>query len=174
MRTLKLIAVGIILLVSSAVEAQVAVNVNIGRAPSWGPSGYNSVEFYYLPDVQAYYDVRASEFIYYGRGNWVRSRQLPKQYRNYDLYSGYKVVLNDYHGHRPYTHFKSHSAKYHVGYRGPSQRTIGHRTTQPRYVTTHRAPSKKYVANRHYEKSNNKKDKKHYKKYNEHHSHKNH
>ena len=40
MKILKLIAVGIILLVSSTTEAQVSVNVNIGRAPSWGPTGW--------------------------------------------------------------------------------------------------------------------------------------
>jgi hypothetical protein len=27
-------------------------------------------------------------------------RYLPRQYRNYDLYNGYKVVLNDYHRER--------------------------------------------------------------------------
>jgi hypothetical protein len=54
MKTLKLIAVGIILLVSSSIQAQVSVSLNIGTAPSWEPSGYSQVE-YYLPDVQAYF-----------------------------------------------------------------------------------------------------------------------
>jgi uncharacterized membrane protein len=35
MKTLKLIAVGIILLVSSSIQAQVSVSLNIGTAPSW-------------------------------------------------------------------------------------------------------------------------------------------
>jgi hypothetical protein len=34
--TLKLLAIGIILLVSSSIQAQVSVNLNIGTAPSWG------------------------------------------------------------------------------------------------------------------------------------------
>lgn len=127
MKALKLLAVGIVLLVSSSIHAQVSVSVNIGTPPSWGPVGYAEVEYYYLPDVQAYYDIRASQFIYFGRGSWVRSRYLPRQYRNYDLYSGYKVVLNDYHGHRPYADFNYHRAKYHKGYRGQYQRSIGHR-----------------------------------------------
>jgi hypothetical protein len=125
MKTLKLIAVGIILLVSSAIHAQVSVNVNIGSPPLWGPVGYSNVDYYYLPDVQAYYDIRATQFIYFGGGNWIRSRYLPRQYRNYDLYSGYKVVLNDYHGSRPYSNFKNHKVKYYKGYHGKPQRSIG-------------------------------------------------
>ena len=127
MKTLKLFAAAIVLFIATSSQAQVSVNVNIGSPPSWGPAGYAAVEYYYLPDVQAYYDIRASQFIYFGNGKWVRSRYLPRQYRNYDLYSGYKVVLNDYHGTRPYTYFKNHKAKYHKGYKGPHQRTIGNR-----------------------------------------------
>lgn len=125
MKTLKLIAVGIILFASSAMQGQVAVNVNIGTPPVWGPVGHSEVEYYYLPDVESYYDVRESQFIYFGDGRWVRSRYLPRQYRNYDLYGGYKVVLNDYHGHTPYTYYKQHKVKYYKGYKGAPQRTIG-------------------------------------------------
>jgi hypothetical protein len=58
MRTLKLIAIGIILFASSTIHAQISVNLNIGTAPNWGPVGYAEAEYYYLPDVEAYYDVR--------------------------------------------------------------------------------------------------------------------
>ena len=145
MKTLKLLAIGIILLVSNAGQAQVSVNLNIGTAPAWGPSGYSNVEYYYLPDVQAYYDIRASQFIFFGQGRWIRSRYLPARYRNYDLYSGYKVVLNDYHGRRPYAHFKNHRSRYQVGYRGQQQRTIGHRYNNRRY-----AQQPRYSNNHHY------------------------
>lgn len=139
MKTLKLIAVGIILLVSTnTMQAQVSVNVNLGSPPAWGPAGYSAVDYYYLPDVQSYYDIKAKQFIYLGGGKWIRSRNLPTQYRNYDLYNGYKVVLNDYHGSRPYSNFKNHKVKYHKGYKGSHQRTIGtrkvvvHKTTYNR------------------------------------------
>ena len=125
MKTLKLLALGIVLFVSTSMQSQVSVNVNIGTPPSWGPVGYSNVDYYYLPDVQAYYDIRASQFIYFGSGNWVRSRYLPGQYRNYDLYNGYKVVLNDYHGKTPYTHYKQHKVKYYKGYKGKPQKSIG-------------------------------------------------
>jgi hypothetical protein len=127
MKTLKLIVVGIILLVTSSTQAQVSVNVQIGSPPAWGPSGYSSVDFYYLPDIQVYYDIRLAQFIYFDRGRWIRSRYLPRPYRNYDLYNGYKVVLTDYHGTRPYTYFNNHKMKYYKGYKGSPQRAIGKR-----------------------------------------------
>ncbi|MFV8326529.1 hypothetical protein [Flavobacterium sp. ZS1P14] len=133
MKTLKLIVVGIILFASGAIHAQVSVNVNIGTPPLWGPVGYSNVDYYYLPDVEAYYDIRASQFIYFGGGQWTRSRYLPGPYRNYDLYSGYKVVLNDYHGSRPYTYFKNHKVKYYKGYHGAPQRTIGSKGNNKAY-----------------------------------------
>ena len=132
MKTLKLIAAGIVLLVSSSIQSQVSVNVNLGSPPAWGPAGYSAVEYYYLPDVEAYYDVRATQFIYFGGGKWVRSRYLPRQYRGYDLYNGYKVVLNDYHGPSPYTHYKHHKVKYYKGYKGTPQRNIGKRSNNHR------------------------------------------
>ncbi|WP_338644972.1 hypothetical protein V5J73_08470 [Flavobacterium sp. KS-LB2] len=126
MKTLKLIIAGIILFASAnTMQAQVSVNVNIGSPPAWGPAGYSNVDYYYLPDVQAYYDIRATQFIYFGGGKWIRSRNLPNQYRNYNLYNGYKVVLNDYHGSRPYSNFNSHKVKYYKGYKGKPQKSIG-------------------------------------------------
>lgn len=132
MKNLKLFALGVVLLIAGSASAQVSVNVNIGSPPAWGPSGYTETEYYFLPDVQSYYDIRSSQFIYFGNGKWVRSRYLPTQYRNYDLYSGYKVVLNDYHGRTPYTHYKSHKVKYHKGYKGKYQKTIGNKNSSPK------------------------------------------
>lgn len=127
MKTLKIITLATLLLfASNAMQAQVSVNVNLGVQPSWGPVGYSSVDYYYIPDVQTYYDVRATQFIYLSGGKWIRSSRLPQQYRNYNLNTGYKVVLNDYHGTRPYTQYKYHKQKYYKGY-GKPQKTIGYK-----------------------------------------------
>jgi len=115
------------LFVAGTLEAQVAVTVNIGSPPMWGPAGYTDVHYYYLPDVEAYYDVPSSMFIYQSGGVWVHRTYLPTRYRNYDLYNGYKVVMTDYHGKTPYIHYKEHKVKYAKGYRGPSQKSIGAR-----------------------------------------------
>jgi hypothetical protein len=160
MKTLKLLAVGIIILLSSATQAQFSINLNIGTAPSWGPSVYSQAEYYYLPDVQAYFDIRASQFIYFGHGRWIRSRYLPRRYRNYDLNSGYKVVLNDYHGNRPYANFHNDRKRYYKGYRGGNQRTIGQSHDNQKYsnkrnVVNHRnSDNRGHTVSRKYSNNN--------------------
>lgn len=95
----------------SRTDAQVRlnVNVNIGSQPAWGPVGYNYVDYYYLPDIEVYYYVPTRQFIYLSGRNWVFSYNLPRAYRSYDLYSGYKVVINQ---PRPYLHHSSYRVKY--------------------------------------------------------------
>lgn len=113
------------LFLSGAGQAQVEVTVNIGVPPPWGPAGYPEVRYYYLPDVESYYDVQASMFICVIEGAWVHRNNLPSRYKSYDMYDGYKVVLTDYYGSAPYKYFDEHKVKYAKGYRGPDQKTIG-------------------------------------------------
>nr|MBC7612120.1 hypothetical protein [Pseudopedobacter sp.] len=103
------LAIGSISMMSSPAEAQVNISVNIGSQPDWGPRGYNYVEYYYLPEIESYYNVRERQFIYLNNERWVFSESLPSRYRNYDLYRGYKVVVNQ---PRPYLHYKEHKFKY--------------------------------------------------------------
>lgn len=125
MKTFKLIVTAVILFLAVSAQAQVSVNVNIGVPPPWGPVGYPEVRYYYLPDVEAYYDIQASMFICYVEGSWVHRSHLPSQYKSYDLYGGYKVVMTDYHGTAPYMKFEEHKTKYAKGYRGAEQKNIG-------------------------------------------------
>ena len=123
MKTLKLIALAVFLFASTTNHAQVSISVNLGTPPHWGPTGYSEVSYYYLPDVESYYDIHAERFIYFSNGVWIRSQHLPHRYRNYDLYRGYKVVLNDYHGSAPHNHYKEHKVKYYKGYNKGHQKT---------------------------------------------------
>ena len=133
MKTLKLLVVGMLLLFAGSVEAQISVRVNLGVPPQWGPSGYSDVRYYYLPDVEAYYDVPSSMFVYYNGYSWVRRSSLPTRYRNYDLYNGYKVPMSDYRGDRPYNNFRKHKMQYARGYRGQEQHNIGQRPERGNY-----------------------------------------
>jgi hypothetical protein len=48
----------------------------------------NDNDYYYLPDVEAYYDV-AQQCYYYNDGQqWIHAAYLPGQYRNYDWRNG--------------------------------------------------------------------------------------
>lgn len=127
MKTIKLLLFGMMLVMAGGAQSQLRVSLHIGTAPDWGPSGYDDVRYYYLPDVEAYYDIRTSNFIYISGHQWVHRTYLPSRYRDYDLYHGYKVVMNDYRGNTPYTYFRQHKVKYAKGYRGHEQRNIGER-----------------------------------------------
>ena len=80
-------------------------------SPVWG-STVTTQEYYYLPDIESYYDIPKSEFIYLNNGSWIRSKNLPKQYRNYNLKKGKVIVIHDYRGDRPYAYFQNHKKKY--------------------------------------------------------------
>jgi len=95
--------------ISKPATAQVSVNINIGSQPTWGPVGYDYVEYYYLPDIGAYYYVPTRQFIYLNGSNWVYANSLPSRYRTYNLYSGYKVVINE---PRPYLKHSTYKVRY--------------------------------------------------------------
>lgn len=90
-------------------SAQVSINVNIGSQPLWGPTGYDHVDYYYLPEIESYYYVPEHQFVYLSNGNWIFSHGVPPRYVGYDLYRGYKVVINS---PQPYRYFNTHKVKY--------------------------------------------------------------
>lgn len=103
-------------LYSSELKAQVKVNVNVnvGTQPAWGPDGYYHVEYYYLPDIDAYYYVPKRQFIYFESNRWVFAAALPARCASYDLYRGYKIIINE---PKPYIHHDFYHVKY-AKYRG--------------------------------------------------------
>lgn len=166
MKSLKLMTIGMIMLfASSSIQAQVSVNVNIGTQPVWAPEIQSSANYYYIPDVQCYYDVRATQFIYLNNGAWIRSNRLPNHHRNYDLNRGYKVVLNNYHGSRPYTNYRYDKVKYYKGYRGTPHRVASHKVhdNHKRYYANNNNNHKDYKKNnKHNEKRSSGKGNKHH------------
>lgn len=90
-------------------QAQVRFQINIGSQPVWGPVGYDHVEYYYIPDIDAYYYVPRHQYVYYRGDRWVFSNSLPGRYRDFDLYHSYKVVENE---PRPYMHHDADKVKY--------------------------------------------------------------
>jgi hypothetical protein len=101
-------------------QLRVNVNLNIGNQPDWGPTGYDYVDYYYLPDMDVYYNVPQHLFIYPEGSRWIYARSLPPRYGGYNLYNSYKVVVNK---PRPYLHPDVYRREYgrYKGGRGPSQ-----------------------------------------------------
>lgn len=95
-------------------QLKINLNLNIGNQPTWGPVGYDHVEYYYFPDIDCYYYVPGQQFIYLSGSNWIKSSSLPSRYRSFDLYNGYKVVVNE---PTPYLRNNIYRSKY-AAYKG--------------------------------------------------------
>lgn len=143
----KLFYILVLALVSSAPfqsKAQVGININIGSQPSWGPSGYDYVDYYYLPDIESYYYVPKKQFISMGPSGWLFTTALPPRYRDYNLYNGYKVVINS---PQPYRFFSTHKVKY-AKYKGnKGQSIIAKSKTRKNVVAKGSLKSSRIVSN---------------------------
>ncbi|MBV7532412.1 hypothetical protein [Chitinophaga sp. sic0106] len=114
--------------------AQVRVNINIGSQPLWGPVGYDYVQYYYLPDVDAYYDVAGRQFIYLERNRWVYGAALPGYY-HCDIDRCYKVVVNERDPFRRAAYYRNTYGRYKGYY---DKQPLIRNTRDVRYVQVHR------------------------------------
>lgn len=112
MKALKLLVIA--LSFATAANAQILTRkVVTVQAPTWAQSKSVAANYYYLPEIDLYYDVPAQQFIYLNNSNiWVKSKRLPASHRAYDLKNGKIIYLSEYKGKKPYLHHKSHKAKY--------------------------------------------------------------
>lgn len=133
----------------------ISVSININSQPAWGPIGYDYVNYYYIPDINVYYNVPMSLFYYWDRGRWISARYLPYAYRHYDLYGMYKVVLNL---NDPW-HYNRHHIHDYARYKGVRTQHVIYYTDDRRYNqsrnntvswykgSSHSTPSKRYDNN---------------------------
>jgi hypothetical protein len=62
--------------------------------PSWAPPYSPGVRYYYMPDIETYYDLTDQEFVCLNNGQWLFSPTLPSMYSGYDLFNGFVISLN--------------------------------------------------------------------------------
>jgi hypothetical protein len=81
--------------------------------PFWAPAYDNAaqVHYYYLPDLEIYYDVWTNEFVYLDGGHWIFSPFLPPMYTSYDLRSA-PIVILDYRVHEPWSFHELYASHY--------------------------------------------------------------
>ncbi|UOQ66014.1 hypothetical protein [Hymenobacter volaticus] len=98
-----------LLLQSGAAQAQVRVSVNVGP-PAWGPAVGSGVEYYYIPEIDGYYDLYTQQYVYLDPyGYWVSTPYLPSYYASYDPRFFHPVVIN-YVGRQPWGYIRDHRA----------------------------------------------------------------
>ena len=114
------IALGCLSINTARAQITIRAGVNIGSQPEWGPVGYAHAQYYYMPDIDSYYDVNAHQYVYFSNNVWVHSPGLPPRYANYDVYHGYKVVVNQ---PQPWVHHDRIRARY-AQYRGRRDQVV--------------------------------------------------
>ena len=126
----------ILLLITVALLTSVAygqvtfsVNFNVDSQPGWGPTGYDRVDYYYLPDIGVYYNVPQHKFYYSEGGRWRSSSSLPSRYSDYDLYNGHKVVVNE---PTPYRNDRTYREQY-ASFRGRHDQESIRDSRDPKY-----------------------------------------
>lgn len=119
MKLPKFLLAVIALIAFNTAQAQIKTTVTL---PDWGVVGYDNARYYYIPDIETYYDVNGRQFVYMKNGQWEKSGALPVVYNDYDLYDGYKVILTD--DKEPYADYDNIKMKYAKGYKGEPQKTI--------------------------------------------------
>ncbi len=105
-----------LIFIAKPASAQINVSFNIGVQPNWGPAGYDYARYYYLPEIDVYYDISNRNYHYYNGRRWIANRHLPRHYHRVDLYRTYKVVINDrnpWNNHRRHhDHYRGYSRNY--------------------------------------------------------------
>lgn len=109
MKTIKLLILGLLV---SSFNMQAQINISFGTPPVWAPADRVETKYYYLPEIDSYYDVPSSQFIYVRNGAWFRSKALPSRYKAYNLKAAKVVYITDYKGDKPYSYHKNHKVKY--------------------------------------------------------------
>jgi hypothetical protein len=79
--------------------------------PQWAPPYYSGARYYYLPDLELYYDLGNREYIFLMNGRWHFSPYLPAIYGNYDLDNSFCIVMN-VDVYRPWLHHQYYVSHY--------------------------------------------------------------
>ncbi|HCO68609.1 MAG TPA: hypothetical protein DIT04_12750 [Dysgonomonas sp.] len=143
-----ILALSLIFVSASFVTSQaqhISVNININSQPAWGPVGYDYVDYYYIPEINVYYNVPSAVFYYMDRGRWISARYLPYSYRNYNLYGMYKVVLNT----RDPWHYNRHHIRDYARYRNMRNQHVIYYAKDHRYNHSRRNTVAWYKGGKH-------------------------
>ncbi|RZL12626.1 MAG: hypothetical protein EOO62_10530 [Hymenobacter sp.] len=97
-------------LAAPAAHAQVSLNAQFGH-PTWGPAAPAGAQYYYVPEIDGYYDLAARNYIVQRNGRWTPVANV----QGYNPNSFHPVVV-DYRGRQPWAQYNDHHARY---YRRP-------------------------------------------------------
>jgi hypothetical protein len=122
------VAIALMLITACDTPLHISTNAYNYENPAWAPPYYSGARYYYLPDIEAYYDMSNRDFVYLDHGQWLFSPSLPSVYASFDLFDCFIIVL-DFNVFQPWQHhqyYVSHYPRYyyHSFYRGMDLSTI--------------------------------------------------
>jgi hypothetical protein len=82
--------------------------------PGWAPPHYNGARYFYIPDIEVYYDLSDHNFAYLNNGLWIFTPQFPSIYAGFDLYNAFIITLDVtvYQPWRYHQYYVSHYPRY--------------------------------------------------------------
>jgi hypothetical protein len=106
---LSAIAASSLMYQSASAQIHVGLHINLGGPVYTAPAPvyhepapvYNDVDYYYLPDVEAYYSVSRHCYYYNDGRTWISAAYLPGAYRDFDFARARRFEV---HEARPYLH----------------------------------------------------------------------
>ncbi len=146
MKYYKKISIAIVLTISAFTfsgcftPAYVTTSVQYSN-PEWAPPYYTGVRYYYLPDIEAYYDLSNRNFAYMNNGIWMFGPTLPGMYSSFNLSGAFVVALNTT-VYQPWVHhqiYVSHYPRYYYQnvYRNNEARGFNENVRRPFYASNH-------------------------------------
>ncbi len=109
------LGLGLALATPTAAQAQVSVGVNIGP-PAWGPPVPQGTQYYYIPEIDGYYDIYNGVYIVFDGYQWVPMSYLD----GYDPYYFHPLPVS-YVGAQPWLYINTYRQRY------PQYVTVYHR-----------------------------------------------
>ena len=91
----------------TAARAQVSVGANIG-IPPWGPPVQQATQYYYIPEIDGYYDIYNGVYIVFDGQQWLQVPYLD----GYDPYYFHPVPVVSYRGPQPWLYINSYRQRY--------------------------------------------------------------
>jgi hypothetical protein len=82
--------------------------------PQWAPPYFPGVRYYYLPDIETYYDLESQNFVFLYNGQWCYSQECPSVSAGFDLNTCFAIAL-DINVYQPWMHhhyYISHYPRY--------------------------------------------------------------
>jgi len=112
MKTITLIAIGILLFSTQFITAQAKSDTLYNRKENISRSADIACRYYYYPNLQVYFDTKRALYISKQNGVWVTSETIDMNARGYCVKNGAYVMIKGYGGNQPYVLLDQHKIMY--------------------------------------------------------------